>query len=400
MSRAAGMTLFFSFALSIVGSIHYYLWARLVRDPAWPLPWRYVGAAVIVMLALSIPSLFIFARGLGVELPRGVLWAVFSWMGVMFFLLVLLAVSDVTRLIAGGVLKIAHAGTGLTSPERRSALARLVGGGVMLLALGTSVVATRSALAGPALRFVRVPLRRISQALAGLRIVQLSDLHLGPTIDGEFLADIVRRTNELQPDIIAITGDLVDDSVPALRDAVASLAQLRARYGVYFVTGNHEYYVGVEGWLVELRRLGIRVLRNERVRVGEGAASFDVAGVDDWSAHQFGNGHGADLAKALAGRDANVPVVLLAHQPRAIHEAAARGVDLQLSGHTHGGQIWPFGYLVKLTQPYLDGLHQHGESAIYVSRGTGYWGPPMRLGGRSEISVLELAAGDATPAQA
>lgn len=390
MSRTAGMTLFVTIALTIVGSIHYYLWARLVRDPAWPLPWRYVGAAVIVLLALSIPSLFIFGRAIGVELPRWMFWTVYSWVGLMFFLVVLLMAADVVQLVAGGAMRMAQASSGLTSPERRSALARIVSGGTVMLAITMGITATRSALAGPTLLRVRVPLPRLPKKLAGLRIVQLSDVHVGPTLDGEFVADLVRRTNELEPDIVAITGDLVDDSVAALRRAVAPLRELKARYGVFFVTGNHEYYVGVDPWLDELRRLGVRVLRNERVRVGDGEESVDVAGIDDWSAHEFGPGHGADLAGALAGRDTSVPVVLLAHQPRAIHEAASRGVDLQLSGHTHGGQIWPFGYLVKLTQPYIDGLHRHGDSVIYVSRGTGYWGPPMRLGGPSEITLLEL----------
>jgi predicted MPP superfamily phosphohydrolase len=158
---------------------------------------------------------------------------------------------------------------------------------------------------------------------------------------------------------------------------------------VYFVTGNHEYFSGVDHWLAHLTTLGIRVLRNERVAIG-GADGFDLAGVDDWSAGRYGNGHGADLSRALEGRDRNRGLILLAHQPKQVFEAADAGVDLQLSGHTHGGQMFPFGYLVKLQQPYVAGFHIHQGTALYVSRGTGYWGPPMRVGSPAEITHIEL----------
>ncbi len=194
--------------------------------------------------------------------------------------------------------------------------------------------------------------------------------------------------------VIAITGDLVDGSVERLREHVAPLANLRARHGVYFVTGNHEYYSGAEAWCRELRRLGIVVLGNERVSIGTDEVSFNLAGIDDWSAAQFGNGHGADLGKALEGRDETRELVLLAHQPRAIHEADARGVGLQLSGHTHGGQIFPWNIFVRLQQPVVSGLARIGKAFLYVSNGTGYWGPPMRLGAPAEITkVVLLAAG-------
>jgi uncharacterized protein len=193
------------------------------------------------------------------------------------------------------------------------------------------------------------------------------------------------------PDVVAITGDLVDGTVDELRDAVAPLGSLKAKYGVFFVTGNHEYFSGARAWVEELSRIGIRVLRNERVSIGEVGAAFDLAGVDDRSARRFSDdGHGEDLAKALSGRDEARAVVLLAHQPRTVLDAAAFGVDLQLSGHTHGGQIWPFGALVRLQQQFLAGLARHRDTLIYVSRGTGYWGPPMRLFAPAEITQIVL----------
>jgi predicted MPP superfamily phosphohydrolase len=193
-----------------------------------------------------------------------------------------------------------------------------------------------------------------------------------------------------RPDVIVLTGDLVDGSVEALAQHVAPLGQLRARYGVYFITGNHEYYSGVDAWLAHLMTLGIRPLRNERVTLGEGPMALELAGIDDWTASHFGGGHGADLPRALAGRDTNRELILLAHQPKAVHEAAEHGVGLMLSGHTHGGQIFPFGVLVRLAQPFVRGLHSVGETQIYVNRGTGYWGPPMRLGSAPEITLVTL----------
>jgi predicted MPP superfamily phosphohydrolase len=193
---------------------------------------------------------------------------------------------------------------------------------------------------------------------------------------------------------VAVTGDLVDGGVPELGAAVEHLARLSAPHGVFFVTGNHEYYSGVGPWLAELRRLGIRVLENERVAVGDAGAALDLAGVHDWSSRGLRSGRGHDLARALAGRDPERALVLLAHQPRGIGDAVRAGVDLQLSGHTHGGQIVPFDLLVRATHPYVKGLHRHEEDGraghIFVSRGTGYWGPPLRLGSPPEIAKLVL----------
>ncbi|HEU4726282.1 MAG TPA: metallophosphoesterase [Kofleriaceae bacterium] len=230
------------------------------------------------------------------------------------------------------------------------------------------------------------------RALDGFSIVQLSDLHVGMTIDRTFVERVVDHANRLSPDVIALTGDLVDGRVQDLRDDVAPLAQLRARHGVYAVTGNHEYYSGADEWIAELTRLGARYLRNQRVAIGDGAAQFDLAGVDDYSAAGW-PGHGEDLAAALGGRDPGRAVVLLAHQPRQVRNAARHGVDLQLSGHTHGGQIWPWHYIVRLQQGgLLAGRYDVDGTQLYVSRGCGYWGPPVRLLAPLEITRVILRA--------
>jgi predicted MPP superfamily phosphohydrolase len=245
---------------------------------------------------------------------------------------------------------------------------------------GLSAVGIRSALSGIQIKQLDVKLRGLPQRLAGFRLVQISDVHVGPLLRKDWVARVVEQIRQLAPDLVAITGDLVDGRVHELREHVAPLAKIEARSGVYFVTGNHEYYSGVEEWYAHLPSLGVRPLRNERVEVAPG---LELAGIEDPTGEP-------DLAKALDGRDPEGALVLLAHQPRQFAEAAKRGVPLTLSGHTHGGQIWPFSWLVALAQPYLAGLHRRGESQLYVSRGTGFWGPPMRVFAPAEITLLRL----------
>jgi predicted MPP superfamily phosphohydrolase len=384
MSR---IVVFIAVVLTIAVAVHYYLWARLVRDPRLPAPAGAIATVVLLALAASLP----LAMFLGRRVPaagRVLAWPAFIWMGLMFLLLVTLLGTDLVRLAAW---LTARARAAPVDAERRLVAARLAAGVAAALSGGLAAVALRAAHGPIAVKRVDVALARLPRPHEGLRIVQVTDLHVGSTIGVGFVEDVVQRTNALAPDLVAITGDLVDGSVADLAEAVAPLAQLRARHGVYFVTGNHEYFSGAEPWLAELARLGLRVLRNERVAIGDGAEAFDLAGVDDHSAERFGGlPAGEAIARALGGRDPAREVVLLAHQPRSFVEAARYGVGLQLSGHTHGGQVWPFGAIVRLTQPFLAGLHRLGDSQIYVSRGTGYWGPPMRLGSPAEITELVL----------
>lgn len=238
---------------------------------------------------------------------------------------------------------------------------------------------------------VGVALPKLPKTLDGFTIVQLTDLHVGLTIDRTFVQRVVDITNRLAPDLVAMTGDFVDGKVSDLHEEIAPLANLRASHGVFAVTGNHEYYSGVEPWVAQISTLGVRYLRNERVVIGDGeGASFELAGVEDHNA--FGD-YREDLKAATAGREPDRALVLLAHQPRQVKRAALHGVDLQLSGHTHGGQIWPWHYLVKLQQGgLLAGRYQHAETQLYVSRGCGYWGPPVRLLAPLEITRVILRA--------
>jgi uncharacterized protein len=280
--------------------------------------------------------------------------------------------------------------------DRRLFLRRAAAGVTSLSAAGLVGVGMRNALGDVEVNRLSVKLPRLPRALDGFGIVQLSDVHIGALLDGRFLDRVVETVNGERPDAVVITGDLVDGSPKQLGAAVARLGKIKSRYGVYFVTGNHEYYSGATRWLHFLDKLGIQCLQNARVRVGDrhrGGASFDLAGVCDESAGRFVPSHRQNLAAALRGRDKERELVLLAHRPNIIEHAAEQGVSLQLSGHTHGGQFFPITLISPLVHPYNQGLYQHKDAQIYVSPGTGFWGPPMRTMTASEVTSLRLIAG-------
>jgi len=376
--RLLPFLVFVAIALGLVGGMHYYLWARLVRDPQLPETWARVLTVTIVALGVTMPATLFAARLLPGSVARPAIWVSFIWMGVGFLLVAFFGLADLARLLSFVVAR--YRGPAEPDPERRIVLARTVAAGVTAVVAGLSTIGIRSALSGIQIKQLDVKLRGLPQELAGFRLVQISDVHVGPLLRKDWVAHIVEQIRQLAPDLVAITGDLVDGRVHELREHVAPLAKIEARRGVYFVTGNHEYYSGVEEWYAHLPSLGVRPLRNERVEVAPG---LELAGIEDPTG-------APDLAAALHGRDPEVALVLLAHQPRQFAEAAKRGVPLTLSGHTHGGQIWPFSWLVALAQPYLAGLHRRGESQLYVSRGTGFWGPPMRVFAPAEITLLRL----------
>lgn len=274
----------------------------------------------------------------------------------------------------------------LALPSRRLFVSRVVGGAAAVAALGTVGYGTYGVLRGPQVKRVTVPLAKLPRSAHGFRIAVVSDIHLGPVLGRGFAQTVVDTINSTQPDLIAVVGDLVDGSVKDLGPAAAPLAQLRARHGAFFVTGNHEYFSGAEQWVEEVRRLGMRPLENDRTEL----PYFDLAGVNDIAGES--EGQGPDFAKALGDRDRARACVLLAHQPVQIHDAVDHGVDLQLSGHTHGGQLWPGNFIAAAENPTLAGLESYGDTQLYVSRGAGAWGPPTRVGAPSDITVIELAS--------
>jgi predicted MPP superfamily phosphohydrolase len=366
--------------------MHRYVWARLVRDAAWPGPWGRVLTVAVFALAALVPVAFLAMRWLPRPVNSPLAWVVYTWLGFALYLFLLTALSDAGRGAAAlfGALPV--------DPARRLLLSRTIGASIGAAAGLIGLGGVANVARGFEVKRVRVPLARLPKAASGYCIVQMTDVHVGPTIGRDFVEQIVNETNALAADMVVITGDLVDGTVEQLAHLVEPLRNLRAKDGVFFVTGNHEYYSGANAWIAHLATLGIRVLRNERVAIRD---AFDLAGVDDASAHRMLPDHGQDVAKAVNGRDPARAVVLLAHQPKAIKEAQRADVDLQLSGHVHGGQLVPFNWLVRLDQPFVSGLHLVERTWIYVSTGTGYWGPPMRVGPGAELTRVELVSREA-----
>lgn len=398
MARLLSFAIFLAIAVAVLGGMHYFLWARLVRDTALTEPWRRAATIYLAVAAVSVPAALVASRQGGPALARALPWFAYTWLGVAFLLFAALLAVDLARLAAAGGARLrewlAGAGDPPADPARRIFVARAAAGTTLAVVAAAAGAGVRRA-AGPA-EITEVPVRlpRLPPALDGVSIVQISDLHVGPTIRRREVDRVVEQANALRPDLVAITGDLVDGSVRELGPIVEGLGRLRARWGVHFVTGNHEYFSGVERWEAFLRALGVRVLRNERVEIGDAGARFDLAGVDDWHAGRYAHGHGWDLDKAMAGHDPERAAVLLAHQPLGVERGMRAGVGLQLSGHTHGGQIFPFNLAVHAAFRYVKGLHaiEGGEGNVFVSRGTGYWGPPMRLGVPPEIARITLLA--------
>ncbi|WP_459465314.1 metallophosphoesterase [Rhizobium sp. No.120] len=238
---------------------------------------------------------------------------------------------------------------------------------------------------------IDIPIAKLDTGLEGFTIVQISDIHVGPTIKRRYVEKIVSAVNDLHPDLIALTGDLVDGSVEELAKDVRPIGQLSARHGTFFVTGNHEYYSGADSWIDEVRRLGLKVLMNQHVVIDHNGTRALVAGVTDFEAGSFDKAHESDPEKAIRGAPRDIAFrLLLAHQPRSATAAVKAGFTLQLSGHTHGGQFLPWHLLIRLQQPVVYGLAKLDDLWVYTSRGTGYWGPPIRLGAPSEITRLRL----------
>jgi predicted MPP superfamily phosphohydrolase len=369
--------------LALLGLLHAYIGWRILPDlPVGP-GMRWLGALLLAVSSLSIPM------GLLLRSVRERPWLE------RIALLGLLMMSLFSSLFVFTLLRDLALGTValFLSDERLHAAMSASASFVVLM----SAFATIAGLVG-ARRIARVvnidvPIANLPKALEGFTIAQISDIHVGPTIKRAYVEGIVDAVNGLQADVIAVTGDVVDGSVRELAPHTEPLKRLNAKYGAYLVTGNHEYYSGEHAWTAEFKRLGLRVLMNEHVVLTHNGARLVVAGVADYSAHHFNPAQRSDPKAALSNAPADAaPRILLAHQPRSARAAADAGFDLQLSGHTHGGQFWPWNHFVRLQQPFTAGLHRLNQLWVYISRGTGYWGPPNRFGAPSEISRLRLVA--------
>ncbi len=371
---------FLLFAGGVLFAGHFYLIQRLVLEAELDSGLRSMLTFLMAGFGATVLLAPIAERTLRPPLARWVLWPAGIWMGVLFFLILLVPLTDF-------LLFITRVEVDATVARQRA----LVVAGITSVAC---IAATLEGLRPPRLVRHEIELSRWPKSLDGFRIVQITDIHIGPLLDRRFAEALTERCNALAPDLLAVTGDLVDGGIQQLYHEVTPFERLRARHGVFFVTGNHDHYSGARNWTDRSRELGMRVLRNERVWIGDAGARFELAGVDD---HRSGavDGSGEDLDLALADRDHTVPLVLLAHDPSTFKRASQRGIDFQISGHTHGGQIWPFRYFVRLAVPFVAGHYEQRGARLYVSRGTGFWGPPMRLFSPAEITEFTLRSTDA-----
>jgi predicted MPP superfamily phosphohydrolase len=368
--------------------LHLYVGGRLLSEiSGWPMLSGLLALSLLTSALFMPMGIGMGARlvGAGRNTGRVVTWLGWAGMGLFSSIFVLTVSRELFLLIALGAETMDPGLLSLVSFRRNSALV------VVLLGFLITLLGFSNARRTAAVSRVTVPISNLPAALEGFQLVQISDIHIGPTIRGGYLRRIVSAVNQLQPDMVAITGDLVDGSVSELGPHVAPLAELVSRHGSYFVTGNHEYYSGAHSWIAELRRLGVTVLMNDHVVLQHDGALAVVAGVTDYSAAHFDPTHRSNPFAAIAGSPADAGVkILLAHQPRSAPDAADAGFDLQLSGHTHGGQFMPWNFFVKLQQPFVAGLHRLRQLWVYTSRGTGYWGPPKRFGAPSEITLVTL----------
>lgn len=426
--------------IALLVLVHRWLWIRLVRDTTAPgaLSRRIGTVLAIALPLLSVAALTAGRAGAPFRLQQAVAWPGFLWLAVLLYLTLTMLVAEPVRALL--LRRMAHRipseedrgsapnpaprspaglqpagrstaaqgpgpgpGPGDPAPapqdpgsgpadsgglllDRRRFVARAIGGAAAAVAVGTVANGAHGVLRGPRVKRVQVPLAKLPRAAHGFRIAVVSDVHLGPVLGRAHTQRIVDTVNRTQPDLIAIVGDLVDGNVHDLGPAAEPLPSLSARHGTYFVTGNHEYFSGAAQWVDHVRELGLIPLENARRPL----PYFDLAGVNDIAGES--EGHGPDFRAALGDRDRSRSAVLLAHQPVVIHDAVRHGVDLQLSGHTHGGQLWPGNYLAELANPTVAGLERYGDTQLYVSRGAGAWGPPVRVGAPSDITVVELAS--------
>ncbi|MGE0216621.1 metallophosphoesterase [Mycolicibacterium sp.] len=386
--------MFFLILGSILAVLHAYVWKRMVKDTTRRGRLRRVLSAALLALLVLLIAAVVGPRTLGLDGASWYAWPGYLWFALVVYLFLALLVLEPVRLALRPWVKRGQPPPDTDEPARvgrRMFLARTGAVAAGAAAVGLVGTGLTTALGSPNVLRVPVRLSRLDPAFTGFRIAVVSDIHLGPLLGRAHIERIVRMINETEPDLVAVVGDLVDGTVAELGPAAAPLRDLAPRDGTFFVTGNHEYFVeDTAPWLQELERLGMTVLRNENTAIRRAPAVLNLAGVNDVAGAS--RSQPPDFDKALAGLAPAAPTVLLAHQPIQVAEAAQRGVDLQLSGHTHGGQMWPFHYAVAAAQPALAGLSTVQDTQLYVTRGAGFWGPPVRVGAPPDISVLTLTA--------
>lgn len=350
----------------------------------YPLPWPnwlkgFVAIVLMVVFQHSLISLLVFGTMFSPEVPR-ISMIVVNWLaGTVLLLAVLQLLCDIAALAVAA------------AKRRRVAIPAPMRYAIGAVAMSFAAFAVSQAIRVPALKEVEIKIRNLPPAFDGYRLIQLTDLHISRLFQAPWVEETVALANAQNPDLIVITGDLIDGDLQARQLDVAPLAKLAAKDGVYAIPGNHEYYFGHDDWMRQYETLGMRTISNGHVVLSHGEASLTLAGVNDLAAARFGL-EGPDIAKALSGAPVNAPVILLNHQPRDARLAAEAGIDLQLSGHTHGGMILGMDRLVaRFNNGFVSGLYRLGDTQLYVNNGTALWiGFALRLGVPSELTVITL----------
>lgn len=378
-----------------------YIGSRMIPPLNWKPRWKAVAwIFVFTPLLFALVELFILSAGDGglwADYARFGIYVLISVFSLIFFLLLVRDLSLALQKFTLTCTSLFGTKKPHTSqknskhdPERRQFLTNALNGGIILLAGGLAGYGGFEALRRPELLRVNVPIAKLPKAFHGFTIALLSDLHINRPRSTDWLSDVVNMVNATKPDIVALTGDLSDSIASRVRNEVAPLRKLSARYGRFYVTGNHEYYTNAEDWIAELKHLGFTVLMSEHSAITHGSDRLLVCGVPDMSGPKYYPSHISSPKLAQEGSRETDVKILLAHRPQSVYEAADSDYDLLVCGHTHGGQFFPWKYAVDLAQPFLSGLHKVENTNIYVSRGTGYWGPPIRLGVPSEVTLLTL----------
>jgi len=386
MAQKTSFILFVSIMILILSTGCYYLGRRII----WLSPFLeskkiYVYVTLILFVGLQIlgPMLYRISP-IHTGQPFILQWLTYVSMGFLASLFFYFLSAELLSFILQKIFSYFNSTADFQVTERRLFL------GTGLLSLFSAAVGTRTALAGPVVESVDISLPTLPKEFDGLKICQISDLHVGPTIDRNYAQKVVDLTLAQNPDLIVLTGDIIDGYPEVLRSQLEPLKNLRAPHGVFYCTGNHEYYWGIDIWLKEFQALGFTILNNEHHLLNKGASQICIGGITDLKGHQFSPAHQSDAKKAFEGVSAETVKILLAHQPASYTQALECGVHLQLSGHTHGGQFFPWSLLVAAAQRFYKGLYFHETMWIYTNRGTGYWGPPQRFTVPSEITVLRL----------
>ncbi|MBC8400657.1 MAG: metallophosphoesterase [Candidatus Marinimicrobia bacterium] len=393
--------IFLIMVLMTLALLHGYVGMRLIPTLGFSGGWQILAWSLLILLTfLPIAPILMRMNGIENKLTDRLSWFGYTSLGFFTLIFLLVVVRDLgwsiwasaAKLIGWSKDLLGHSSAHLTdfNPARRQFVVTAMNLGLLSLTSGLSAYGLYQARRKPDVIEVDVPITNLPDGLDGFKIVQISDIHVGPTIKRDFVQQVTDQVNALKPDMVVLTGDLVDGSVSHLSNDVAPLVNIRAPFGKFFVTGNHEYYSGVEHWLEQTDRLGFTNLLNEHRVLDINGAKLTIAGVNDLSARSIDQQPASDPVKALHQAPIDSIKLLLAHQPDSIYAVEELGVDLQLSGHTHGGQFKPFNLVVARAHSYLAGLHNHKGTWVYVNSGTGYWGPPLRLGIPNEITVIRL----------